>query len=96
MPIKAENRHRYGPNWRAISQACRERAGHRCEQCGIQNHVPIPGNAKGSKVVLTVAHVDHVIENVGHANLRAWCQRCHLHHDKEIHAENRKKSKVSA
>ncbi len=37
MPIKTENRHRYPPNWRAIRAAILERAGDRCEQCGIPN-----------------------------------------------------------
>ena len=32
-------------------------------------------------VVLTVAHVDHDRTNNDYANLRAWCQRCHLLHD---------------
>lgn len=38
MPIKTENRHRYPPNWRAIRAAILERAGDRCEQCGVPNH----------------------------------------------------------
>lgn len=36
-------------------------------------------------VVLTVAHLDHQPENCQMANLRAWCQRCHLAHDREHH-----------
>jgi 5-methylcytosine-specific restriction endonuclease McrA len=39
--------------------------------------------AKGgpSKVVLTVAHLDHTPENCADENLRAWCQRCHNSYD---------------
>ena len=38
MPIKPENRKRYPPNWREISNRIRfERAGGRCEQCGAQH-----------------------------------------------------------
>lgn len=33
------------------------------------------------KVVLTVAHLDHMPENCDPQNLRAWCQRCHNRYD---------------
>jgi len=39
MPIRPENRARYPKDWPAISRRIRfERAGNRCEQCGVQNH----------------------------------------------------------
>lgn len=38
MPILAENKHRYPASWRGIRAAILERAGHRCEKCGIPNH----------------------------------------------------------
>lgn len=38
-----------------------------------------------TKVVLTVAHLDHDIANNEDANLKALCQRCHLAHDKDQH-----------
>lgn len=41
-------------------------------------------------VVLTVAHLDHQPENCDPANLRAWCQRCHLRYDAAHHAETRR------
>ena len=41
------------------------------------------------EIVLTVAHLDHQPENCDPANLRAWCQRCHLHYDRDHHAETR-------
>ncbi|PWE32748.1 hypothetical protein DDZ14_08355 [Maritimibacter sp. 55A14] len=37
MPIRAENRDRYPPDWPDISRAIRERAGQRCEECGVKN-----------------------------------------------------------
>ena len=33
------------------------------------------------KIVLTIAHLDHVPENCDPANLRALCQKCHLNYD---------------
>jgi 5-methylcytosine-specific restriction endonuclease McrA len=39
MPIKPENKHRYPKNWKQIRAAILERAGHRCERCGVPNHV---------------------------------------------------------
>ena len=44
------------------------------------------------KVVLTVAHLDHDINNNDLLNLKALCQRCHLIYDKEHHKKNRSKS----
>lgn len=38
MPIKAENRALYPPNWHEISRQVRERADHRCEECGLRNY----------------------------------------------------------
>lgn len=34
-----------------------------------------------SRIVLTVAHLDHQPENCDPDNLRALCQRCHLAYD---------------
>lgn len=42
------------------------------------------------KIVLTIAHLDHDINNNDYSNLKSLCQACHLSHDKEHHAANRK------
>ena len=39
------------------------------------------------KVVLTVAHLDHIIEHCDPSNLRALCQRCHLTYDIAHHIQ---------
>lgn len=41
------------------------------------------------QIVLTVGHLDHTPENCDPNNLRAWCQRCHLHYDRDHHAQTR-------
>lgn len=119
MPIRPENRDRYPKDWAAISARIRfERAGNRCEECGVPNHElggrtpdgqwhrarptgesalglqwPEPGSEwwcdgvhgvvrlRIVRIVLTVAHLDHVPENCADDNLRAWCQRCHNRYD---------------
>lgn len=45
---------------------------------------------KFTRIVLTVAHLDHDRRNNDESNLAALCQRCHLHHDRHQHADNRK------
>mgnify|MGYP003584789510 CR=1 FL=1 len=40
-----------------------------------------------ARVVLTIAHLDHTPENCDPANLRAYCQRCHLAYDATHHAQ---------
>lgn len=80
MPIRPENRSRYPKDWAAISRRIRfDRAKSQCEMCGARNGEPHP--VTGSRVVLTVAHLDHRPENCADDNLRAWCQRCHNAYD---------------
>ena len=89
MPIKPENRARYPGNWKAIVAAIRERSGDHCEgspmwpDCRAKNGCEHPDT--GSRVVLTTAHLDHTPENCDLANLRHWCQRCHLVYDADHH-----------
>jgi len=79
MPIRAENKARYPKTWPEISRSIRQRAGNCCEGCGAANGQPHP--ITGSKVVLTVAHLDHTPENCDPDNLKAWCQKCHNSYD---------------
>jgi hypothetical protein len=106
MPFIRQN---YPADWEAISQRIRfERAGNRCEcrgECGGHDEpcVAINGQAHpvtGSKVVLTVMHLDHNTGNNEDSNLMAGCQRCHLTYDAAYHARNaaatRRRRKVEA
>mgnify|MGYP003528876597 FL=1 len=47
-------------------------------------------NQKAVKIVLTIAHLNHVTTDNEYSNLRALCQKCHLNYDKEHHAKNLK------
>lgn len=89
----------YPDNWSEISQSIRkDRAGDRCEgspaypDCRAENGKAHP--VTGSRVVLTVAHLDHNPSNCDPENLRAWCQRCHLTYDKKVHAQSRRRNRV--
>jgi hypothetical protein len=59
----------------------------------LANGLNKDGTAKVIKIVLTVAHIDHDITNNNYRNLKALCQRCHLHHDKFQHKQTRQKGK---
>lgn len=89
MPIDPS---KYPSNWRDIRATILGRAGNRCEgspaypDCRAANHQPHP--VTGSRVVLTVGHVNHDTSDNRPENLRAWCQRCHLKHDAQLHARN--------
>jgi 5-methylcytosine-specific restriction endonuclease McrA len=81
----------YPSNWKEISEDRRFNvAGNRCEFCGAENYEPNP--VTGSKVILTVAHLDHNPQNNTPENLRALCQLCHLRYDAKHHAWSRKQN----
>lgn len=91
-PIRPENKSRYPSDWPEIRVRILERAGNRCEgspvypECRAVNHEPHP--VTGSKVVLTIAHLEDPIEDCRDENLRALCQRCHLAYDRKRHTRN--------
>ena len=47
------------------------------------------GGLRTTRVVLATAHRDHDTANNAEANLAAWCQRCHLDHDRPEHRRRR-------
>lgn len=80
------HRDRYPDNWEEISLKIRARSGGKCEFCGAENYKPHP--ITGSRVVLTVAHLDHNPQNCADDDLKALCQRCHLRYDAAHHKAN--------
>lgn len=106
MPIRAENRDRYPADWPQISKDIRFGCAlGRCEcegECGRGTHEGRcpnrhgePAYGTGSKVVLTVAHLDHTPEHCDGANLKAMCQGCHLHYDREHHAQTAARTRAA-
>ena len=91
MPVSPEKQKTYpggslsSREWKALRAAVLKRAGDCCEgsplfpDCRAANGAPHP--VTGSKVVLTVAHMDQNPANSDPNNLRALCQRCHNAHD---------------
>ena len=58
------------------------------EWCRAENHQDHP--VTGSKVVLTIAHLDHQPENNKLSNLMAMCQRCHNTYDAPNRTRNQR------
>lgn len=50
--------------------------------------MPGKGVAKPTRIVLTIAHLNHDVSDNTDENLKALCQRCHLIYDRELHAKN--------
>lgn len=108
MPIRPENRDRYGADWPEFSLSIRrDRAEWRCEcegECGMPGHAAAGGRCEnrhgkpsvytGSKVVLTVAHLNHIPEQRDPDTVKAMCQGCHLWYDREHHAETRRAARA--
>lgn len=92
MPIDYR---RYPKNWAALRSEVLKRAQHHCEVCGAHNYQPHPET--GSKVILTLAHLDHDETNpdVQIDRLKAMCQRCHFAYDREDNARRRALNKAA-
>lgn len=74
---------KYPPNWKTeIRPRILERADHKCEECAAENYQAHP--ITGSRVVLTIAHLDHDPDNweVTDDRLKALCQKCHFSYDR--------------
>lgn len=93
MPIRSEDRARYPAEWPLINLWVRVCAGWRCEWCPAVQGEPHP--VTGSRVVLTVAHLNHTPEDVTPNNLRALCQKCHLGYDKDHHQRTRRRTLIA-
>jgi hypothetical protein len=92
MPIRRDLRQHYRAEWAAFSLWVREvRAGNRCEFCGARNHQPHP--VTGSRVVLTVAHLDQDCTHRDPDRCAALCQRCHNRHDAAHRAASRRRTR---
>lgn len=89
MPI---NYKEYHPEWKKISKSIIEKAKNMCDLCNAENGEP--HWKTGSKVVLTVHHIDGNKQNNSKINLIALCQRCHLRLDLAKHISNRKNNKL--
>lgn len=102
MPIKDKTK--YPGFWKQLSDYIRFiRAGGRCEctgECGlhtttgrcVERHNEKAKFAKG-KVILTVAHLNHIESDCDPKNLKTMCQRCHLRYDTEHHKINSMKTR---
>lgn len=87
MPISAEKMKRYpggsirSKEWREFRASILERAENRCEgtpqfpECRAINDEEHPET--GSRVVLTIAHMDWDESHADPERCRALCQRCH-------------------
>jgi 5-methylcytosine-specific restriction endonuclease McrA len=90
MPIRPENKGRYPDNWKDVREKILKRAKNKCEFCGVKNY----SYREKTKIILTIAHLDHTPENCNDDNLKALCQRCHLQYDQEEHRKNKIKNKL--
>ena len=105
MPIRAERMKLYpgggthSKEWKAFRASLIDRAGNCCEgtpqypDCRAENGKPHP--LTGSKVVLSIAHMDHDESHADPQRCRALCQRCHLSWDAPYHAKNSAKTRRS-
>ncbi len=71
-----------------------------CDLDGAVSKIRLTGRqwnlARRIRVVLTIAHLNHVAGDDRDENLRALCQWCHLHYDRVHHAMTRQARKDAA
>lgn len=83
IPTSGNIIHNAAGNGELTYKKARELVKH-CNECCDDNLIVI---------VLTIAHLDHNVNNNAFANLKALCQRCHNRHDVGFRKENRKINK---
>lgn len=66
---------KYPKDWKEIRQRILARDGNLCKFCHAENGCPHWFTR--SRVVLTIAHLNHDITDNRDYNLAALCQRCH-------------------
>jgi len=89
MPISPNKKKNYVGWWKQLREWILQRADNRCEFCGVKNY-SIRKN--GSKVILTIAHLDHDETHGDPSRLAALCQACHNKWDGKYRALNRKRN----
>ena len=82
------NYSKYPKDLKYVRQRILEREGNKCKFCMSENYKP--HFITGSRVVLTIAHLNHIIEDMRDYNLAALCQRCHNILDMPYRVDNRK------
>ena len=101
---------KYPSDWKKIREAIMERCKGFCEyenlewnphkgiyeifKCWSLHGALIPWNKNGSRVVITIAHLNHDATDNRRMNLRALCQKHHNQWDAKHRAENRKRKRV--
>lgn len=83
---------KYPANWkteirpRILERSKTDDGIEKCEWCGVPNRRQLVN--RESRVVLTIAHLNHDTTDNRDENLAALCQRCHLTYDAKFHATN--------
>lgn len=67
--------------------------GESIDQAGFAVDAAVDDGHRVTRIVLTIGHLDHIPEHCDQDNLRAWCQRCHLHYDRHHHAQTRERTR---
>lgn len=93
---------KYPKDWKEIRAVILKRADHRCEchgECGLHHgrrcveRNQTQATYANGRIVLTIAHLDHDTTHNDADNLRAYCNRCHLRYDRELHMKNARKTR---
>jgi hypothetical protein len=106
MPIRPSEHARYPKDWQKIRKRIQERAGDKCEWCGVPNHCFITRSRDGFDIarseedgavwiICTTAHLNHIPEDYRDENLAFLCQKCHNGHDAK-HRANGIKERANA
>lgn len=99
MPIRADRMKLYpgggthSKEWKAFRASLLDRASNACEGTPMHPDCRAPNGGKhpetGSKVVLTIAHMDHDESHADPERCRALCNRCHNAWDADHRRKNR-------
>lgn len=82
----------YHKRWREIRESIKERADHRCEECGLEEGTIMISRHTGRRYILYLhaAHTGKNPKDIRKSQLRALCPSCHMKQDRAQESQERR------
>ncbi len=85
----------YHPEWFSrIRPVLLARSNYKCESCGMRAGTFYHNGIRDVKIILTLSHQNHDINDNSYTNLKCLCLGCHMKYDRNKHLSTISKNKA--